>query len=152
MKRSPVRRVRINSIAIGPPNAVIVVPVYRPRSEIEIRHFSPSVYDITENLWWLARPIFSSIHSGPKAPVLSRDEGFVGMADVAMDGSGYITARRTKYQISREAYCRQSPSSMFWPLLQFIGRESAEKSLRVSARQAVRSVAPPRFPAADSAA
>ena len=61
------------------------VPVNRPRLEIEISHFSPSVYDITQNLWWLARPIFS-IHSGRKAPVLSPDKGFVGMADLAMDG------------------------------------------------------------------
>jgi hypothetical protein len=54
--------------------------------ETVIRHFSASVYDITENLWWPARAIFLLYSFWPESPVSSPDKGFPGMADVAMDG------------------------------------------------------------------
>src|SRR5580692_6455892 len=60
--------------------------------------------------------------------------------------SGYITARRTKYEISREACVANHYRQCFWPLLQFIGTESAQKSLWVGARQTIRSVAYPALP------
>src|SRR5579862_3505310 len=108
MKRSPVRRVRINSIAIGPPNAAVVVPVYRPRLEIEISHFSASVYDITGNLWWpVARHFSLSIHFRRKAPVSSPDKGFLGMADVAMDGQRIHNCSQNKVS--------NKPRGLLWP-------------------------------------
>jgi hypothetical protein len=80
--------------------------------ETVIRHFSASVYDITENLWWRSRAIFLLylfILAG-KPP--SRSQTGVSLEQLMwlwMD-SGYITGRRTKYQTSREACCRQSLS------------------------------------------
>src|SRR5579863_7586866 len=114
MNRSPVRRVRINSIAIGPPNAAVVVPVYRPRLEIEISHFSASVYDITGNLWWPSRAIFLLVFIlGGKPPYRAQIRVSLEWPMWLWMDSEYITARRTKYQISREACCGHSLSSMF---------------------------------------